>query len=262
METAPYLSKRQLLALISDGYLIDVVSLADAHKTAAVWYGEWVIQVPEQRGEPERFLVSVSNLGAPKLRTCKTANGLISLMQELGFDDVTVPMKEGRSASHQLQSSTDREFRDLVEDIETQEMLIVVKNGLRFLSRNGFVPVRIALALIEAGYARPVALHVQPDGEHRHSLDAIRLTDAGATAAGKVEAEAVTGHPTPETVPEWQRVVTEDYIHTKARDGIYVSQIVCARNWYGAAEIQEYRLIRQPPVQRTLRRRPWAGARV
>lgn len=252
----PYISKRQLVALIENGYAIDVVSLANAEKTSAVWYGEWVIQVPEQHGEPERFLVATGRGTAPKIRICKTANGVISLMHELGFREICIPMEEGGSASHRLGATPlASSEKTLTAEPDATVSLDAVNTGLLCLAYRGFTTARHATALVEAGYAWPVALHVQPDGDYQHRMDAIALTKAGRAAIKTVEGFGNTVSFDQDAVPEWERVVSEYYIEEKASLGVYASRITCAKNWYTGDEPPEVRRIAHPPVQVQLKPR-------
>jgi len=97
-----YITERALTSLARGGYLVDIVALADPFRKASFWYGEWTIQLPEQRGESERFFVTMRLGTGPRLRTFNTANDLISMMVDLGFEDVRIPMEAGRSATHQI----------------------------------------------------------------------------------------------------------------------------------------------------------------
>lgn len=252
----PYISKHQLLALIGDGYAIDVVSLADAEKTAAVWYGEWVIQVPEQRGETERFLVSTGRGTAPKMRICKTTNGVVSLMHELGFREICIPMEEGGSASQRLgETPVATGGKTLSTKPDAPVTLDAVKTGLLCLSYHGFVSARHAPELIEAGYARPVTLHVRPDGDYWHRMAGIALTKAGEATVRMVEELENIMPLDAGAIPEWERVVTEYYIEEQAFLGVYASSITCAKNWYTGDEAPEQRRIAQPPVRVQLKPR-------
>lgn len=249
MESYPYVTQRQLLALIETDCPIDVVAMAQPFRKAAVWYGEWAIQMPERDGAPERFLVAARGGDGPRLRVCKTANGLISLMRELGFRDVCIPMEEGGSATHRTgQAPIAEGGKSLSVTTEDPVSLDAVRTGLLYLSRHGFASARHADPLIEAGYAEPVDLTVRRDGDRPCRMDTIRLTTAGHATAAMIErlmrSEALpTG-----TVPEWERVVTEDYIRRKAETGIYVADILCAKGWYTGEEAPERRTILQPPV--------------
>lgn len=255
MNSVPYLSKRQLLALIEADYLIDVVSLADTYKTAAVWYGEWVIQVPEQRGEPERFLVTTGR-GSTHLRTCKTANGVISLMRELGFPEVCIPMEEGGTASHRLGATPIATGgKTLAAEPDAPASLDTVKTALLCLAYRGFTSARHAPTLVEAGYARPVTLHIRPDGDYWHRMDAIALTKAGEATVKMLEELGDIVSFDQNAIPEWERVVAEYYIEDKAFLGTYASRITCAKNWYAGSETPEVKRIAQPPVRIELKPR-------
>ncbi|MRU17080.1 hypothetical protein FDP25_16690 [Roseovarius sp. A21] len=256
MHSVPYISKRQLVALIEDGYAIDVVSLANAGKTSAVWYGEWVIQVPEQRGETERFLVATGRGTAPKMRICKTTNGVVSLMHELGFRDICIPMEEGGSASHCLgKAPAATGGKTLSAEPDAPVSLDAVKSGLLCLSYHGFVSARQAPELVEAGYARPITLHVLPDGDYWHRMEGIALTKAGEATVRMVDELENIMPLDAGAIPEWERVVTEYYIEEQAFLGVYASRITCAKNWYTGDEPPEVRRIAQPPVRMQLKPR-------
>lgn len=85
--------------LLRAGYLAEVVCTQKAYKKAAFWYGEWVVRVVNAEGTFER-LVSSTRLPSTaqeniKIRTAKTANGLISFLHAAGFRHPVVPMEEG-----------------------------------------------------------------------------------------------------------------------------------------------------------------------
>lgn len=85
--------------LLRSGYLAEVVCTETAYKKAAVWYGEWVVRVVNAEGTFEK-LVSSTRMPATskesiRIRTAKTANGLISFLHAAGFRHPVIPLEEG-----------------------------------------------------------------------------------------------------------------------------------------------------------------------
>jgi hypothetical protein len=85
--------------LLRSGYLAEVVCTEKAYKKAAVWYGEWVVRVVNAEGTFEK-LVSSTRMPSTskeniKIRTAKTANGLISFLHAAGFRHPVIPLEEG-----------------------------------------------------------------------------------------------------------------------------------------------------------------------
>lgn len=95
-----------LRSLIQNGYQAEVVSKTKASKKAAVWYGLWIIRVVNKDRTYQKLLVSARNRATPDdeitARVFKTANGLISFMQGMGFDHVDIPLAEGGRSTHVL----------------------------------------------------------------------------------------------------------------------------------------------------------------
>lgn len=85
--------------LLRSGYLAEVVCTKEAFKKSAVWYGEWIVRVVDSDGTFERLVASTRLPGQAeeeiRIRTHKTANGLISFLEAAGFTHPTVPLKEG-----------------------------------------------------------------------------------------------------------------------------------------------------------------------
>ena len=85
--------------LLRSGYMAEVVCTQKAYKKAAVWYGEWVVRVVNADRTFER-LVSSTRMPSTaqesiRIRTAKTANGLISFLVAAGFSHPVIPMEEG-----------------------------------------------------------------------------------------------------------------------------------------------------------------------
>jgi hypothetical protein len=95
-----------LRSLVQNGYQAEVVCRATATKKAAVWYGVWIIRVVNKDRTYEKLLVSARNRATPDdeitARAFKTANGLISFMQGMGFEHVDIPLVEGGRSTHIL----------------------------------------------------------------------------------------------------------------------------------------------------------------
>ena len=92
--------------LMQNGYQAEVVCRTSATKKAAVWYGIWIIRVVNTERTYEKLLVPArKKLGDDDeiaVRTFKTANGLISFLESMGFDQVNIPMLEGGRTIHVL----------------------------------------------------------------------------------------------------------------------------------------------------------------
>lgn len=95
-------------SLMRSGYQAEVVCKAEATKKSAVWYGIWIIRVVNKDRTFEKLLVPArQSAGAEdeiRIREFKTANGLISFMQGVGFTQVNIPLNEGGRSSHILSS--------------------------------------------------------------------------------------------------------------------------------------------------------------
>lgn len=249
LKSFPYITQPQLLSLIEADYRIEVVAIAEPFRKSAVWYGEWVIQVPEQRGETDRFLVPARQDGAPRLRVLKTAYGVISLMQELGFREVGIPMEKGGTVSHRLGQKISSESEVRAAPADEPLSLETVKAGLLHLAQRGFTSVYQAIALIEAGFAKPVNLKVCQDGTWPTNFDVIRLTKSGRTTAEMIRSQSQPVLNDPDDIPDWKRVITEDYIHQKADDHLYATDIIHAKAWYTGPEAPEHKQMMQPMVR-------------
>ncbi len=93
-------------SLMHSGYQAEVVCKTSAHKKAAVWYGLWVIRVVNQDRTYEKLLVPARKRAGQEdeisVRTFKTANGLISFLQSVGFEQAHIPLVEGGRSIHSL----------------------------------------------------------------------------------------------------------------------------------------------------------------
>jgi hypothetical protein len=93
-------------ALMRDAFEAEVVCRKTAYKRAAVWYGEWVIRVVDQKHSTERLLVPARRTSGKTeevaARTFKTANGLISFLESFGFTHVNIPLHRGGRSTHVL----------------------------------------------------------------------------------------------------------------------------------------------------------------
>ncbi|OUS19023.1 hypothetical protein A9Q95_16310 [Rhodobacterales bacterium 59_46_T64] len=91
------------------GYHAEVVCKSHAHREKSVWYGEWFIRAVSRDHSVERLLVparsrSYDGEDSIRLREFKTANGLISFLEGLGFEEVSIPLKKGGRSVHQLRT--------------------------------------------------------------------------------------------------------------------------------------------------------------
>ncbi|CTQ31663.1 hypothetical protein [Jannaschia rubra] len=251
MNPTPYITHHQLSALIEADYLVDVVCMAEPYFKEAVWYGKWVIQVPEQRGESERFLVSARGKEGPHLRTFKTGYGLISFMWKLGFRTIGLPMEEGTSVSYRIGSEPAAKTGPGATATEERAPLSfeAIRTGLLLLANHGFVPVWSAIQLIKAGYAVPVEVEVTFPHTWPDTVNAIRLTDAGRTTASMLAERGASPVDPPNPIPDWERVISESYIRQKADEGVLAKDIICAKEWYPSPIEPERRTMEQMPVR-------------
>lgn len=98
-EAPNVVTETQFKLLLRQGYKAEVVCRSAAFRKAAVWYGEWFIRVVSSDGSVEKLLVPFPR-GGPQneeipLRMFKTANGLISFLDGMGFDQARLPLREG-----------------------------------------------------------------------------------------------------------------------------------------------------------------------
>ena len=96
-EEAPnVVSAEGLRLLLDDGYQVVVVCEGESRKRDTQWAGRWIIRALGADERSERILVS--SRGNLRAREFKTTLGLISFLQEMGFDTVTIPLREGSRA--------------------------------------------------------------------------------------------------------------------------------------------------------------------
>lgn len=79
------------------GFNVEVLINVDASRKAAVWYGEWVLRAVSPDGSVEKILVPARTSAGEgiRIRVFKTANGLISFLEGIGYAAVNIPLKEG-----------------------------------------------------------------------------------------------------------------------------------------------------------------------
>ena len=104
MQDAPnVVSEDGLRALLAEGHSVDVVCRTTPTRTSAQWSGVWTVHCVSADGETRRLLVtSRNNMVA---REFKTINGLSSFLAGLGVSIVSIPMLEGKIASHKLEDA-------------------------------------------------------------------------------------------------------------------------------------------------------------
>lgn len=92
--------------LIRNGYHAEVVCQSAGFKKASVWYAEWIVRVISPDGSVEKLVASTtlpsSGTEEIRIRTFKTANGLISFLHAAGFMYPTIPLVEGGRHVHIL----------------------------------------------------------------------------------------------------------------------------------------------------------------
>lgn len=265
LKIVPYITHRQLAPLIEADYQIDLVCLTEPHFKAAVWYGEWTVQVPEQRGEAERFLVSARGNDGPQLRTFKTGYGLISFMWKLGFRNITLPMEEGTSVSHRIRAESTAAPApvSIAANKTAPAVLDAISTGLVHLSEHNFTSVEIATQLIEKGYAVPEKLEIYRGEVSPFTVDGVRLTEIGRIIALAVPIYADEPPPAPaDLIPDQERAITDYYISEKADEGILVDNITCAKAWYtGQVEPTRWKYLKPTMRSSIVRRRVMKPAR-
>ncbi len=104
MQDAPnVVSEDGLRALLAEGHSADVVCRVTPTRTSAQWSGVWTVHCVSPDGEMRRLLVtSRNNMVA---REFKTINGLVSFLAGIGLTMASIPMLEGKVASHKLDAS-------------------------------------------------------------------------------------------------------------------------------------------------------------
>ena len=101
MQDAPnVVSEEGLRALLAEGHSADVVCRATPKRTSAQWSGVWTVHCVSPDSETRRLLVTARNNMAA--REFKTINGLSSFLAGLGVSIISIPMVEGKTASHKM----------------------------------------------------------------------------------------------------------------------------------------------------------------
>jgi hypothetical protein len=104
MQDAPnVVSEDGLRKFLSEGHSCDVLCRVTPVRTTAQWSGVWTVHCAAPDGERRLLVTARNNMVA---REFKTINGLTSFVVSLGFDLVSVPMVEGKVASHRLSEDT------------------------------------------------------------------------------------------------------------------------------------------------------------
>ena len=99
MQDAPnVVSEEGLRALLAEGHSADVVCRVTPKRTSAQWSGVWTVHCVSPDGETRRLLVTARNNMAA--REFKTINGLSSFLAGLDVSIISIPMVEGKVASH------------------------------------------------------------------------------------------------------------------------------------------------------------------
>lgn len=79
--------------LVQKGATVELVARRPAYRKAGVWYGLWIVRAVDPVRGTEQILVSArDNI---RFREFKTANGLISFFESLGFTSVAIPFVDG-----------------------------------------------------------------------------------------------------------------------------------------------------------------------
>lgn len=105
--------------LIRDGYQAEVVCQSTAFKKANVWYAEWIIRVIKPDRSTIKLLASTTiptnGIEEIRIRTFKTANGLISFLHTAGYTSANIPFEAGEARIQTLPNDA----RDVSNDKET-----------------------------------------------------------------------------------------------------------------------------------------------
>ena len=86
-------SEEGLRELVEQGYTTEIVCVDDPQYTGVYFTGKWNIRAVSPDGESEMVLVTQRRTKQP--RDIKTINGVISLLLNLGYDGVNLPMQTG-----------------------------------------------------------------------------------------------------------------------------------------------------------------------
>ena len=92
-------------ALAESGYRVEVLCLEAAEKRGPTYYGVWVMRAVSDDGDEKRLVTARTRTthNDIKIREFKTATGVISFLAGLGLSCATVPLHEGKHASHKLE---------------------------------------------------------------------------------------------------------------------------------------------------------------
>ena len=105
-EAPNVVTETQFKTLMQSGYHAEVVCRTQPHREKSVWYGEWFIRAVNRDNSIERLLVPARSRPHDdqgiRLREFKTANGLISFLDGLGFEEVSIPLRKGGRSIHSL----------------------------------------------------------------------------------------------------------------------------------------------------------------
>lgn len=105
MQDAPnVVSEDGLRALLAENHSVEVVCRTTPTRTSAQWSGVWTVHCVSPDGEMRRLLVtSRNNMVA---REFKTINGLVSFLAGVGLTMASIPMLEGKVATHKLDDAS------------------------------------------------------------------------------------------------------------------------------------------------------------
>ncbi len=95
-EVPNVVSEEGFRSLIDEGYQAVVLCLAEVEKRHTQWSGRWIVRAVGGEGQTDRTLVT--SRGHMRAREFKTTLGLISFLYELGYETVSIPLREGTRA--------------------------------------------------------------------------------------------------------------------------------------------------------------------
>ena len=105
MQDAPnVVSEDGLRTLLAEDHSVDVVCRATPTRTTAQWSGIWTVHCVSPDGKTRRLLVTARNNMVA--REFKTINGLVSFLAGVGLTTASIPMREGKIASHRLDDAS------------------------------------------------------------------------------------------------------------------------------------------------------------
>lgn len=98
------ITEAELKKNLLHGFFVEVVATKDAEKVNSFWRGNWFVRQVSADRSRERILASVKQtlIGGSKRKDFKTANGLISFLQRMGFSSSGIPHIEGGIEIHAL----------------------------------------------------------------------------------------------------------------------------------------------------------------